>query len=116
MPGTTNREGQKPIRVKLGNGGLDSDLGITTQTLVVERDTIYIKQLTESGKVKVNGGELKVRDLKTEKRKAVENPQGKNTEIIEEYDISGILEVPKNIDESNYGEYKGTVTVTYTFE
>lgn len=116
VPGTTNREGQKPIRVKLGNGGLDSDLGITTQTLVVERDTIYIKQLTESGKVKVNGGELKVRDLKTEKRKAVENPQGKNTEIIEEYDISGILEVPKNIDESNYGEYKGTVTVTYTFE
>ena len=63
-----------------------------------------------------NGGKLKVRDLKTEKRNnaPVKAIQG-NTEVIEEYDVYGVLEVSKNLPKENYGLYSGTVGVTYTF-
>ena len=60
-----------------------------------------------------NGEELKVRDLKTTKTKTI-SPKGTGT-TIETYELSGTLEVRKDIPEENYGEYRGKVMVEYTF-
>ena len=64
----------------------------------------------------VNGGELKVRDLKVEKlnNTPAKITQG-STEVVEEYDIFGVLEVPRDLPENNHGTYMGTVGITYTF-
>lgn len=92
---------------------LDTNLGVTTQDLVPETDTIYINQVSADGTLMENGEELKVRDLKTTKTKTI-SPKGTGT-TIETYELSGTLEVRKDIPEENYGEYRGKVMVEYTF-
>lgn len=92
---------------------LDTNLGVTTQDLVPETDTIYINQVSADGTPMENGKELKVRDLKTTKTKTI-SPKGTGT-IIETYELGGTLEVRKDIPEKNYGEYRGKVMVEYTF-
>ena len=59
-----------------------------------------------------NSGTLKVRDLAVEKSSTTE---GTNQPITETYDVSGILEVPKDIERSKYGSYEGTIILHYTF-
>ena len=92
---------------------LDTKLGVTTQDLVPETDTIYINQVSADGTPMENGKELKVRDLKTTKTKTI-SPKGTGT-TIETYELGGTLEVRKDIPEKNYGEYRGKVMVEYTF-
>ena len=62
-----------------------------------------------------NGGTLKVRDLAVEKSSTTEGAEATNQVITETYDVSGILEVPKNIERSKYGSYEGTIILHYTF-
>ena len=91
---------------------MDKDLGITNQELIVEKDTIFINQVNAHGIPMENGGKLKVKDLKTVKKDStIQTDQS----ILERYDVQGILEVDKNISEEYYGNYKGSVTVVYTF-
>lgn len=92
---------------------LDTNLGVTTQDLVPETDTIYINQVSADGTPMENGEELKVRDLKTTKIKTI-SPKGTGA-TIETYELGGTLEVRKDIPEKNYGEYRGKVMVEYTF-
>ena len=98
------------ITVEITNT-LDTNLGVTTQDLVPETDTIEIKQVSASGEPMTNGGKLKVRDLKTTK---ITSSQGTGT-TIETYELGGTLEVRKDIPKENYGEYRGKVMVEYTF-
>ncbi len=104
---------ETPVRVIM-SGEFDSELALQ-KTLVVDKDIIWLKQQSVTGEVMKNGGQLRVRDLKAVKH-VTETPQiREGQEIIEEYDITGILEVPKDIDESKYGEYIEYLGVTYTF-
>lgn len=104
---------ETPVRVIM-SGEFDSELALQ-KTLVVDKDIIWLKQQSVTGEVMKNGGQLRVRDLKAVKH-VTEIPQTREgQEIIEEYDITGILEVPKDIDESKYGEYIEYLGVTYTF-
>ena len=104
---------ETPVRVIM-SGEFDSSLALQ-KTLVVDKDIIWLKQQSINGGVMKNGGQLRVRDLKAVKH-VTETPQTREgQEIIEEYDITGILEVPKDIDESKYGEYIEYLGVTYTF-
>lgn len=108
-----NKEGKTttPLEVRI-TGTLDKDLGITNQELIVEKDTIFINQVNAHGIPMENGGKLKVKDLKTVKKDStIQTDQS----ILERYDVQGILEVDKNISEEYYGNYKGSVTVVYTF-
>lgn len=95
------------------NNTLDTNLELKNAELVPETDTIYINQVSTSGKLKVNSEGLKVRDLKTTKTKTI-SPRGSGT-TIETYELGGTLEVRKDIPEENYGEYRGHVMVEYTF-
>ena len=95
------------------NNTLDTKLELKNAELVPETDTIYINQVSASGKLKVNSEGLKVRDLKTTKTKTI-SPRGSGT-TIETYELGGTLEVRKDIPEENYGEYRGHVMVEYTF-
>ena len=95
------------------NNTLDTNLELKNAELVPETDTIYINQVSASGKLKVNSEGLKVRDLKTTKTKTI-SPRGSGT-TIETYELGGTLEVRKDIPEENYGEYRGHVMVEYTF-
>ena len=104
---------ETPVRIIM-SGEFDSELALQ-KTLVVDKDIIWLKQQSINGGVMKNGGQLRVRDLKAVKH-VTETPQTREgQEIIEEYDITGILEVPKDIDESKYGEYIEYLGVTYTF-
>lgn len=95
------------------NNTLDTNLELKNAELVPETDTIYINQVSASGKLKANSEGLKVRDLKTTKTKTI-SPRGSGT-TIETYELGGTLEVRKDIPEENYGEYRGHVMVEYTF-
>ena len=95
------------------NNTLDTNLELKNAELVPETDTIYINQVSASGKLKANSEGLKVRDLKTTKTKTI-SPRGSGT-TIETYELGGTLEVRKDIPEENYGEYRGKVVVEYTF-
>lgn len=95
------------------NNTLDTKLELKNAELVPETDTIYINQVSASGKLKANSEGLKVRDLKTTKTKTI-SPRGSGT-TIETYELGGTLEVRKDIPEENYGEYRGHVMVEYTF-
>ena len=95
------------------NNTLDTNLELKNAELVPETDTIYINQVSASGKLKANSEGLKVRDLKTTKTKTI-SPRGRGT-TIETYELGGTLEVRKDIPEENYGEYRGHVMVEYTF-
>lgn len=95
------------------NNILDTNLELKNAELVPETDTIYINQVSASGKLKANSEGLKVRDLKTTKTKTI-SPRGSGT-TIETYELGGTLEVRKDIPEENYGEYRGHVMVEYTF-
>lgn len=95
------------------NNTLDTNLKLKNAELVPETDTIYINQVSASGKLKANSEGLKVRDLKTTKTKTI-SPRGSGT-TIETYELGGTLEVRKDIPEENYGEYRGHVMVEYTF-
>lgn len=107
---TDNKRKSRSITIKLNP--LDNNLGNITRDLELEGDVTWIKQLSASGQPMENGGTLKVRDLAVEKSSTTE---GTNQPITETYDVSGILEVPKNIERSKYGSYEGTIILHYTF-
>lgn len=107
---TDNKRESRSITIKLNP--LDNNLGNITRDLELEGDVTWIKQLSASGQPMENGGTLKVRDLAVEKFSITE---GINQPITETYDVSGILEVPKNIERSKYGSYEGTIILHYTF-
>lgn len=117
ISGTTkNKDGQlngQSIRIKLNP--LDNNLGNITRNLELEGDITWIKQLSATGETMENGGTLKVRDLVVEKSSTTEGTEATNQVITETYDVSGILEVPKNIERSKYGSYEGTIILHYTF-
>ena len=108
-----NKRESKSIVITLNP--LDNNLGNITRNLELEGDITWIKQLSASGQPMENGGTLKVRDIAVEKSNTTEGTEATNQVITETYDVSGILEVPKNIERSKYGSYEGTIILHYTF-
>ena len=109
-----NKREARSIRIEM-NKSLDSELGNITRDLELEGDITWIKQLSASGQPMENGGTLKVRDIAVEKSSTTEGTEATNQVITETYDVSGILEVPKNIEKSKYGSYQGQIILHYTF-
>ena len=110
---TDNKRESRSITITLNP--LDNNLGNITRDLELEGDVTWIKQLSVSGQPMENGGTLKVRDLAVEKSSTTEGTEATNQTVVETYDVSGILEVPKNIERSKYGSYEGTIILHYTF-
>ena len=108
-----NKRESRSITITLNP--LDNNLGNVTRNLELEGDITWIKQLSAAGQLMENGGTLKVRDLAVEKSITTEGAEATNQVITETYDVSGILEVPKNIERSKYGSYEGTIILHYTF-
>ncbi len=109
-----NKREARSIMIEMDKS-LDSELGNITRDLELEGDITWIKQLSASGQPMENGGTLKVRDIAVEKSSTTEGTEATNQVITETYDVSGILEVPKNIERSKYGSYEGQIILHYTF-
>lgn len=109
-----NKREARSIRIEM-NKSLDSELGNITRDLELEGDITWIKQLSASGQPMENGGTLKVRDIAVEKSSTTEGIEGTNQSVVETYDVSGILEVPKDVEKSKYGSYQGQIILHYTF-
>ena len=109
-----NKREARSIMIEMDKS-LDSELGNITRDLELEGDITWIKQLSASGQPMENGGTLKVRDIAVEKSSTTEGTEATNQVITETYDVSGILEVPKNIEKSKYGSYQGQIILHYTF-
>ena len=110
IPGSTKNENGQSITITLNP--LDNNLGNITRDLELEGDITWIKQLSASGQPMEKGGTLKVRDIAVEKSSTTEDT---NQAITETYDVSGVLEVPKDVERSKYGSYEGTIILHYTF-
>lgn len=109
-----NKREARSIRIEMDKS-LDSELGNITRDLELEGDITWIKQLSASGQPMENGGTLKVRDIAVEKSSTTEGTEGTNQSVVETYDVSGILEVPKDVEKSKYGSYQGQIILHYTF-